>query len=440
MTQKHNHFGDKSRVDLKRMQGNVQEQAISSKEAPRAILGRAIESVDEDSRPLIRRSYVARNIRYIRHTAKLEPANPKTLQDLKIEEPYKMRGKEVFLKYDGWNGDERILLFSTDKCLDLLVAIKNWGCDATRVLPYESPSGRLVLIRPRKIDRTSSKIEAFKRRLDFEKANGMRLRNKCRRKGSKEFYDNNDAFRREVNLILALAFTPIEEVSMAFTKLREYLEDSTFAEQIPRRARAECGRKRRCGSEKESSEFRRRLFRVWLYVCKNEEGRTVFRKSIEIVSVKTGPELRFNPLTNQQQIEAVRQIRLRLSSSDQIRLLKHKNFATSGRPIKVQSILGDGNCGFRSLSYCLFGSESLHKFVRIRIAEYLAEHQDDEWLNLFLDEPIEKHIEKIRTPAKNASKRRNIAAMWTLRPLQRPLASMCFSSRPWLLNLLASAK
>uniref|UniRef100_A0A915CQS7 Uncharacterized protein n=1 Tax=Ditylenchus dipsaci TaxID=166011 RepID=A0A915CQS7_9BILA len=33
MTQKHNHFGDKSRVDLKRMQGNVQEQAISSKEA-----------------------------------------------------------------------------------------------------------------------------------------------------------------------------------------------------------------------------------------------------------------------------------------------------------------------------------------------------------------------------------------------------------------------
>uniref|UniRef100_A0A915CS34 Uncharacterized protein n=1 Tax=Ditylenchus dipsaci TaxID=166011 RepID=A0A915CS34_9BILA len=42
-----------------------------------------------------------------------------------------MRGKEVFLKYDGWNGDERILLFSTDKCLDLLVAIKNWGCDAT---------------------------------------------------------------------------------------------------------------------------------------------------------------------------------------------------------------------------------------------------------------------------------------------------------------------
>uniref|UniRef100_A0A915DIA2 Uncharacterized protein n=1 Tax=Ditylenchus dipsaci TaxID=166011 RepID=A0A915DIA2_9BILA len=51
-------------------------------------------------------------------------------------------------------------------------------------------------------------------------------------KGSNELYDNNEAFRREINLILALAFTPIEEVSMAFTKLREYLEDSTFAKQM----------------------------------------------------------------------------------------------------------------------------------------------------------------------------------------------------------------
>uniref|UniRef100_A0A915EC02 Uncharacterized protein n=1 Tax=Ditylenchus dipsaci TaxID=166011 RepID=A0A915EC02_9BILA len=50
--------------------------------------------------------------------------------------------------------------------------------------------------------------------------------------GAKELYDNNEAFLHEVNLILALAFTPIEEVSMAFFKLREYLEDSAFAEQM----------------------------------------------------------------------------------------------------------------------------------------------------------------------------------------------------------------
>uniref|UniRef100_A0A915DGU5 Transposase n=1 Tax=Ditylenchus dipsaci TaxID=166011 RepID=A0A915DGU5_9BILA len=43
---------------------------------------------------------------------------------------------------------------------------------------------------------------------------------KCRRKGSQKLYDNNEAFRREVNLILALAFG------------EEYLKDSTFAEQI----------------------------------------------------------------------------------------------------------------------------------------------------------------------------------------------------------------
>uniref|UniRef100_A0A915E8W0 OTU domain-containing protein n=1 Tax=Ditylenchus dipsaci TaxID=166011 RepID=A0A915E8W0_9BILA len=129
----------------------------------------------------------------------------------------------------------------------------------------------------------------------------------------------------------------------------------------------------------------------------------IFGISIEIVSVKTGPELRFNSPTNQQQIEQCDKYGFDYPAPTKYAFSKHKNFATSGRPIKVQSILGDGNCGFRSLSYCLFGSESLHKFVRIRIAEYLAEHQDDEWLNLFLDEPIEEHIKKIRTPAKNAS-------------------------------------
>ena len=42
-----------------------------------------------------------------------------------------MAGKEVFLMFDGWNGEERVLIFSTERCLDLLVVIKKWGCDGT---------------------------------------------------------------------------------------------------------------------------------------------------------------------------------------------------------------------------------------------------------------------------------------------------------------------
>ena len=33
--------------------------------------------------------------------------------------------------FDGWHKGERILLFSTNRLLDLLKSIKRWGCDGT---------------------------------------------------------------------------------------------------------------------------------------------------------------------------------------------------------------------------------------------------------------------------------------------------------------------
>uniref|UniRef100_A0A915EL79 FLYWCH-type domain-containing protein n=1 Tax=Ditylenchus dipsaci TaxID=166011 RepID=A0A915EL79_9BILA len=131
ITAEHNHNGEKARVELKRMQGSLQKQAMESREAPRAIIGKAIQKVAEEARPLIRRSLMGRAIRRRRHEEKLEPANPKNLKELVIPKEFQMRNDELFLKYDGWNGDERILLFSTDKCLDLLSSIPNWGCDGT---------------------------------------------------------------------------------------------------------------------------------------------------------------------------------------------------------------------------------------------------------------------------------------------------------------------
>jgi len=83
-TTSHNHHGDKDRVERKRMQGRIQEEAMKSKEAPRSIIAKAIQEVPEEARPLIRRSLFGRNIRNIRHEAKLEPANPKTLKELVV--------------------------------------------------------------------------------------------------------------------------------------------------------------------------------------------------------------------------------------------------------------------------------------------------------------------------------------------------------------------
>uniref|UniRef100_A0A915EBM5 OTU domain-containing protein n=1 Tax=Ditylenchus dipsaci TaxID=166011 RepID=A0A915EBM5_9BILA len=42
-----------------------------------------------------------------------------------------MAGTEQFLKYDGWNGEERVLIFSSNKCLDFLEQVPKWGCDGT---------------------------------------------------------------------------------------------------------------------------------------------------------------------------------------------------------------------------------------------------------------------------------------------------------------------
>uniref|UniRef100_A0A915DZU5 Uncharacterized protein n=1 Tax=Ditylenchus dipsaci TaxID=166011 RepID=A0A915DZU5_9BILA len=97
------------------MQGLVQKRARDSKDPPRTIIGNAIETVNDDTKPLIRRSLTARNIRNTRHVARLEPANPKSLAHLKIPKEFKMLGLEVFMKYDGWNGDERIQLENVDE-------------------------------------------------------------------------------------------------------------------------------------------------------------------------------------------------------------------------------------------------------------------------------------------------------------------------------------
>uniref|UniRef100_A0A915EM68 Uncharacterized protein n=1 Tax=Ditylenchus dipsaci TaxID=166011 RepID=A0A915EM68_9BILA len=51
ITAPHTHHGDKARVELKRMQGSVQKQAIDSRDPPRAIIGKAIQEVAQDAQP-----------------------------------------------------------------------------------------------------------------------------------------------------------------------------------------------------------------------------------------------------------------------------------------------------------------------------------------------------------------------------------------------------
>uniref|UniRef100_A0A915E9P4 Uncharacterized protein n=1 Tax=Ditylenchus dipsaci TaxID=166011 RepID=A0A915E9P4_9BILA len=131
LTAAHNHYGDEIRAEMKRFQGIVQKQAVSSKDPPRNIIGKALKEVSKEAWGRIRRSFAAKNIRSIRHENNLEPANPKSLQLLVVPKAYHMYGEETFLKFDGWNAIDRVLIFSTDRCLDLLVAERKLGADGT---------------------------------------------------------------------------------------------------------------------------------------------------------------------------------------------------------------------------------------------------------------------------------------------------------------------
>uniref|UniRef100_A0A915DWY1 FLYWCH-type domain-containing protein n=1 Tax=Ditylenchus dipsaci TaxID=166011 RepID=A0A915DWY1_9BILA len=49
ITSAHNHYGDKNHAEMKRFQGIVQKQALSSKDAPRSIIGSALKEVSNEA-------------------------------------------------------------------------------------------------------------------------------------------------------------------------------------------------------------------------------------------------------------------------------------------------------------------------------------------------------------------------------------------------------
>jgi hypothetical protein len=49
------------------------------------------------------------------------------------------------------------------------------------------------------------------------------------------------------------------------------------------------------------------------------------------------------------------------------------------RPAEKVRILGDGNCLFRALSYCLTSSEDNHAALRMLLVQYVEHHKNEPW-------------------------------------------------------------
>uniref|UniRef100_A0A915DZN7 Uncharacterized protein n=1 Tax=Ditylenchus dipsaci TaxID=166011 RepID=A0A915DZN7_9BILA len=85
-----------------------------------------------------------------------------------------------------------------------------------------------------------------------------------------------------------------------------------------------------------------------------------------------------------------------------------------------------------ALSFCLFGSEEYHAFVRSTIADYLQKHKGEAWCGIFIPDLAdqERHIEDMTHPAKDASEVEKWAENYDL---QQPRFSMltCWSGAAW---------
>lgn len=67
---------------------------------------------------------------------------------------------------------------------------------------------------------------------------------------------------------------------------------------------------------------------------------------------------------------------------------------------KIKTILGDGNCFFRALSYFLYNTQDQHLKVRHDIVEFISHHKT-QFTALIMgprEETIDHHIANMRTP------------------------------------------
>jgi hypothetical protein len=129
----HNHAAHAARIDADRIVNNVKETAISTQDSGHLIVSSAVAGVQPavaGQLPTV--STLKRTIRRSRQKATRALPNPTSLHDLQIPMEFThMAGGERFLQFDSGPGNDRILLFCTQKGLQLLQSSDNWFADGT---------------------------------------------------------------------------------------------------------------------------------------------------------------------------------------------------------------------------------------------------------------------------------------------------------------------
>ena len=147
----HTHAPDIGRPEALNVRQSIKRRAIDTAEAAQQVLSQEMENISDQAAvklPAIRN--IRRCVRRHRQDAGNPPPVPRTCADIVIPDEYQITTSgERFLMYDSGAGDEdRILIFGTERNLQILETSQNWFCDGTfKVVPgqfyqlfYEAPS------------------------------------------------------------------------------------------------------------------------------------------------------------------------------------------------------------------------------------------------------------------------------------------------------------
>ncbi|RWS20639.1 uncharacterized protein B4U80_09577, partial [Leptotrombidium deliense] len=129
----HNHEKRHSDIAAKNVLAAMKDKASTSTDTPQHIIGEISENLGLSvSCKLPKIKLLKRTIQRTRKQVNGSPANPNSLQELVIPDRYtKTRKGDDFLFFDSGPGPERIIVFATNKAIDLLSKSDHWYADGT---------------------------------------------------------------------------------------------------------------------------------------------------------------------------------------------------------------------------------------------------------------------------------------------------------------------
>lgn len=134
----HTHAPITGRPEALKIRHSLKRRAMDTEETAQQVITQELENVSEQAAvhiPAIRT--IRRGIRRYRQQAGNPHPVPQTREEIVIPDEYKVTSNgENFLLYDGGDCQDRILLFSTHRNLQVLENSPHWFCDGTfKVVP-----------------------------------------------------------------------------------------------------------------------------------------------------------------------------------------------------------------------------------------------------------------------------------------------------------------